>query len=343
MRCTLLLLVLLGTACARDFVTESTSLWRARDVVSERTFLPAAFDTVWRIGGSADTTFLNPVRLDAGPEGVTVWDDGRRAIIRVSPEGNVAWSFGRDGEGPGEFRLVRTIAHLAGGGAAAVDNMTMRLTVVDAIGQMTGVASIGGAVNPFSVAGLPNGGVVVFVESLGDPPTPSFLFFDKTGAPAGSLDFPWERFHDIPLIARQGRVQGTADGWVFGFTAGNGWWSFEENGDAERFPYAEHTEFPAIRTYVDGRGRLVRMEPVVMSYVTSARSFGARGDTLFVHFNGSSASARLRALDLFSVGVGNYLGTVVLPSRVVEVAIGPDVIYTLHFNPYPVLTALRYE
>ena len=330
----LLMAVVLGAACSES-VRESAPRWDEEDAVSERTFLPGTVETEWR-GGGADTTLLDPWWLSAGPDGVTVWDDGRKAVVRISREGVPMWSFGREGRGSGEFRSVRGVAHLPDGGAAVVDDRNRRLTVITPDGQLAGETELGLA-NPMSVAGLPGGGVVVLTDQA-DP----FRLFDTNQSLVNTVAFPWEPYRDMPSIARQGRVLGIAEGWVFGFSAGNGWWRFGERGDAEGFPYAEHVDFPAIQTsgIAFGVRYTVVQRPVESNYTSSAMSFGARGDTLFVHFDGRSAG-RWRLLDLFDLGTGAYIGTVRLPVTARRIAIGPDVIYALDANAHPALTALR--
>ena len=107
---------LVFVACSQDRLVESPSLWSERDDVARRG-LPTVFDTLWQIDGEADTTLLRPLFLDGGREGVTVWDFGRKMIFRITPDGQVAWSVGGEGEGPGEFRSVRSVEHLSNGGA----------------------------------------------------------------------------------------------------------------------------------------------------------------------------------------------------------------------------------
>ena len=340
-RIVLLLLTILGGACSDDNVVESSSLWSERDVVSERTFLPAAFDTLWQIGGAGDTTLLHPTLLSAGREGVTVWDYGRKTIVRITRDGNVAWSFAREGAGPGEFRSVRDVAHLPDGGAATVDNVNRRLTVIGSNGKMSAEVSLGNAL-PYSVASLPEGGFAVLTNAA-DP----FLLFDKAADVVGSLGFPWESYRNMPEIAREGKLQATKEGWIFGFVSGNGWWRFGKGDAAEAFPYAEHSGFPAIRTSIstfveDGvvvtRTATTRVMPDANDQ--TAMSFGVRGDTLFVHFGGRT-SLRWRLLDLFSLIDGNYLGSIQLPFAARKITVGPRAIYGIDSSLYPMLVALQ--
>lgn len=325
-------------ACQND-PQQYESLWSEQDVLSERMFLPIGYEMEWSIGGNAgDSLLLNPRLLSAGAEGVTVWDEGRQSVGRISPQGAHLWSFGRPGGGPGEFRSLRSIAHLPNGGVATVDDANQRLISIDRNGDMTGEINLNGRY-PFSVAGLTGAGFVLFADSPDHP----FFLFDDTGLVVDSLAFPWGPYRSLPVMARQGRVLSVGSGWIFGLISGNGWWRFREDGSVEAFPYAEHTNFPTVVTstgtdVIGGRVAETRTTRLVRS-VSAAKGFGARGDTLFVHFGGRSDD-RSRVLDLFSLADGSYYGSVRLPRRASEVAVAPDAIYTLHADPFPVLSRI---
>ena len=326
------LLALLGGACTSDRVTAtgSPSIWSERDAVS-RFDVPVALDTLWQIGGPGDTTLLNPAWLSGGSEGVTVWDQGRKAVVRITPEGNVAWSFGRDGEGPGEFRLVRGIAHLSNGGVAAVDTRNGRLTILDVSGRLEHETTID-AGSLQSVAALPDGRIVTLVNA-----TEPFAFFDQDGQYLHSSAFPWDGFGEVPFMVTQGISVGTDRGFVFGFIIGNGWWWFGEDGSAQGFPYAEHTDFPEVRTEVSAT---ISRTTLMSGYVRSAVSLGTRADTLFVHFAGRGEDSR-RLVDLFDAVDGTYQGSFLLPMAARRIAFVDDLVYTLTSTPFPVLSAFR--
>ena len=335
-----LLACLSCTAFDDEVQSDPRELWSEEDVVAERTFLPAEIDSLWSIGGTAaDTLLLNPYWLSAGAGGVTLWDGGRNAVIRISAGGELLWTFGREGGGPGEFRTVRGIAQLPGGGAAVVDNVNERLTIIDREGRLAGETNLSGLA-PESVASLYDGSLVVLTHLA----EPAFLISDDNGVVVDSMGFPARPYHDLPLMARQGRVVSAGTGWVFGFTAGNGWWRMGGDRDAEGFPYAEHSDFPGIETSVGeavvGGQTVTTRSTRTTEFVSTAMDFGARGDTLFVHYYGES-NVRGYLLDLFSLANGSYLGSVLLPAWARSVAIGPDAIYTLAADPFPVLTAFR--
>ena len=337
---TALLAGLLGMACGEEVRTDPEELWSEQDVVDARTFLTVGMDTLWSHGGTAaDTLLLNPVWISAGAEGVTAWDEGRKAVVRFSREGEVLWTFGREGGGPGEFRTVRGIAQLPSGGAAVVDNVNERLVIMDRDGQLAGETNLSG-MSPAAVASLSDGGLVVLTR-LDDP---AFLVFDENGVVVDSVDFSSAAYRDLPPMARQGRVAGARERWIFGFTVGNGWWRVGRDRAAEGFPYAEHADFPEIVTtvgesMVGGQVVTTRRTQTTES-VTTAMDFGVRGDTLFVHYYGQS-DYRGYLLDLFSLADGSYIGSVLLPFWARALTIGPDAIYTLTADPFPVLTALR--
>lgn len=323
---------------------EHADYWSEGDVVSERTFLPADMHVEWSIGGNGDDTLLmNPRLLSAGLEGVSVWDEGRRSIVRISPQGTHLWSFGRSGRGPGEYRSVQSIAHLPDGGVATLDRANRRLSVIDRYGKMVAETSWG-SWHSFSVAAMPTGGLVVVTDSPDFP----FLLVDDAGVVLDSLAFPWESYRDLPMMARQGIAVGVSSGWVFGFIAGNGWWHFRGKGDdtALAFPYAEHTKFPATVTSITRSTEGGQLRQVLTTRlarpVSSAKGLGVRGDTLFVHFNGRTDHRR-RVLDLFDTTDGTYYGSIRLPRRADRVAIAPDGVYTLHADPFPVITRITFS
>ena len=273
-----LLACLSCTAFDEEVQSDPRELWSEEDVVAERTFLPAVMDSLWSIGGTeADTLLLNPYWLSAGAEGVTLWDGGRNAVIRISGEGEVLWTFGREGGGPGEFRTVRGIAQLPDGGAAVVDNVNERLTIIDRDGRLAGETNLSGLA-PESVASLYDGGLVVLTRS----DDPAFLVADENGVVVDSMGFPSRPYRDLSPMARQGRVIGAGAGWVFGFTVGNGWWRIGGGRDAEGFPYAEHADFPGIETSVGEAvvgGRTVTTRSTrTTEFVSTANGLrGARG------------------------------------------------------------------
>ncbi len=70
----------------------------------ERVHAVTRWDTVFAAGGAADDTTLQLPRLiAAGVSSVYAYDYGDNSVKAFDKRGRLRWSFGRRGEGPGEF------------------------------------------------------------------------------------------------------------------------------------------------------------------------------------------------------------------------------------------------
>ena len=94
---------------------------------------------VLRIGSLDDTcdAFGNVMALAVDEDGRIYVADSQAKDIRVfSPEGECARTFGRSGEGPGEFRLLAGIVWQPPGFLWTIDSVHERLTVFDSLGTV---------------------------------------------------------------------------------------------------------------------------------------------------------------------------------------------------------------
>lgn len=94
---------------------------------------------VLRIGSLDDTcdAFGNVMALAVDGDGRIYVADSQAKEIRVfSPEGECARTFGRSGEGPGEFRLLAGIVWQPPGFLWTIDSVHERLTVFDSLGTV---------------------------------------------------------------------------------------------------------------------------------------------------------------------------------------------------------------
>src|SRR5688500_389809 len=93
------------------FARHGASASRPREIVSEavgqqRVMSSVAWDTVFRIGGSAGDTALWTPRIIAARGLLYVFDSGDRRLKAFDDRGKPLWTFGRAGQGPGEFENV---------------------------------------------------------------------------------------------------------------------------------------------------------------------------------------------------------------------------------------------
>lgn len=94
---------------------------------------------VLRIGSLDDTcdAFGRVMSLAVDGDGRIYVADSQASDIRVfSPEGECVRTFGRSGEGPGEFRLLAGIAWQPPGFLWTIDSVAERLTVFDSLGTV---------------------------------------------------------------------------------------------------------------------------------------------------------------------------------------------------------------
>lgn len=94
---------------------------------------------VLRIGSLDDTcdAFGNVMSLAVDGDGRIYVADSQASEIRVfSPEGECVRTFGRSGEGPGEFSLLAGIAWQPPGFLWTIDSVAERMTVFDSLGTV---------------------------------------------------------------------------------------------------------------------------------------------------------------------------------------------------------------
>ena len=316
-----------------DVQRSSVELWTP-DATHSRWFLGDSIEVLWTIGTDAsDTTLLSPRLLVADSLGVTVWDDGRMGVTRISSDGTWQWTFGNRGEGPGEFRSVSGMAPLPDGGVVIADAANGRLTLIDKRGDLLEEIGLKELRHPASVAALANGDFIVYSMDASRP-------FVVVGSEREvvEIEFPWSPLRDLLSLERQGRVVAVRDGWVFGLTTGNGWWHFSADDGPHAYPYAEHTEFPVVATQVSDRGR--RTLRRLINPVYAAWGLAARGDTLFVHFAGRTEDP-LSVVDLFLTPDGSYLGSIRFSAPVMQFSVGSDRGYIIRTDVVSSVSAIR--
>jgi hypothetical protein len=87
------------------------------------------FDT--RRARTGDAVLINAVDAVRLPDGsVVVGDDGAKNLKWFAADGRVIRTVGREGDGPGEFRLVDVVGHCGGRSVFVYDGVNQRLTEV---------------------------------------------------------------------------------------------------------------------------------------------------------------------------------------------------------------------
>lgn len=123
---------------AQERLIEAPALFSSSDNV-ERDPSGAEFDTLWAFGGPSDTLLANPrlLRPD-GAQGLVVFDVRNQAACRFGKDGELLWSWGTKGEGPGEVMNVRAMDVGADGSIVLVDSRNRRVVRLSADGRLLG-------------------------------------------------------------------------------------------------------------------------------------------------------------------------------------------------------------
>ena len=321
-----------GAAAAQERLIEARTLFSSSDDV-DRGRSSVVFDTLWTFGGPSDTLLAFPeVLRPDGAGGVVVLDLGYQTVFRLGANGDLLWSWGTRGEGPGELKSVQTMDVAPDGSVVLVDSGNRRVVRLSADGQLLGEARVPGRgwLSARSAAALRDGRLAV----AGSPGARSLLAMwgpdDGDIAPVrlpGGFGFGEFRHY---LQHRGSVVRWGDSGWVFGFLVGNGWMAFRGGELLGTYPYIEHVDFPKLREVRNGNS--VSRRPVRRPAETG-RSLSVVGDTLFVLFGGENES-RFRGwvLDKFDVRSGTYLGTDVLPHYANRAVVDGDRAFTIHFG-----------
>jgi len=326
------LFVAATSGCDPDVQNRSSAGAPESQRKQERAMIATEWDTLWTSGGATrDTLLLNPYLISASQNGVYVFDGGASRLIAFRPDGSVGWTFGRSGAGPDEFGGVRDLKVGADGELFVLDPRNARIVRLDAMGTVRARIPLSAVGHAEQLAAIDRERMVLFTMDQ----QRAFALVDTTGAVRERFSLPWVAFDALHPIARQGlMVPGRGGEWIFGFSIGDGWFSFDGSAPAGSARYIEHTEFPEIRTTPEGGSRMAEYS------ACSACSAGVSDSTLYIHFGGYTRH-RQSVVDLYSLNDRTYRGSYLLPIKATMISTAGDRIYALRDDPYPMLFALR--
>lgn len=109
------------------------------------------------------------LRLEDGR--IVVADDGWREVRLFSPSGDYIRSMGNPGEGPGEFRRIRSISRWRGDSLVAFDQMLGRATIFSESGGVRTILLGSSSRRPVYVHGLGESGLIGLFSDPGLRPT----------------------------------------------------------------------------------------------------------------------------------------------------------------------------
>ena len=325
---------LILSACLDDTVREQ-ALHDGPVEPGEREWLPVDWDTVWAVGGADDELLHDPEYLRPHEDGLIVWDHGRHQVLAFDDGGELLWRFGQEGEGPDEFQQVMDLQVGSHGQTFVYDAANQRVTILSPEGSVDRRVGLADVPQSGTLA-VPGDTLLAFVPY--SSPEDPLRVLDLEGEEVLRGDFPWDGFADLTAISRQGRAHSLGDRWVYAFLLTNGWFGFEGVEPVEFIGgYVEHQDLPNVAQQTDGNERTQRLTERPRC---TACSLSIADSLLAIHFGGHEDRA-YRTLDLHQWDDGTYLGSWELPMNAGEAMVSGDRVYTLHTDPFPVISAFR--
>lgn len=352
---------LLFGACSGAELREGRPLWTGGQANGERTMVSAEWEERWTLGGPDDDLLAGPSAITAMDGGIVLGDmyDGR--VLAVGLDGAIRWSFGRKGDGPGEFRRIQSIQVDREGVIHVLDGENRRITLLGGDGAWLGDVSVPDGMW-FSLVPLEDGYILegsdpdvpfrrVIVDAPGAtaprptadsgasaPGPPASAPRSWTVEPDGpAFGLPWDGFPDLHFLQRQGHVIASRDGrWAYAFSFGNGWFPHRGPRPLDYLGQnVEHADFPQVVTVTSSGDRSTRLRE--RPGCTHCSGW-ITGDTVHFHVGGRTGDA-FRLVDRYDWESGAYLNTLRLPARANRAVQVGDTYVLLVQSPWPALSA----
>jgi hypothetical protein len=160
---------------------------------------PQGIDTVFLLRSELqDTLLLNPRLLAANEAGLYAFDYFDNRLKAFSRSGELRWTFGRTGGGPGEFGNALSISTSADGAVWVVDDENGRITKISAEGEFLDDI-------PFPPGRLVNSVVPLHDRSIATlVGTREFwVELESDSGPPAVGNYPLEEFHSASPVALQ--------------------------------------------------------------------------------------------------------------------------------------------
>ncbi|HKJ93936.1 MAG TPA: 6-bladed beta-propeller [Longimicrobiales bacterium] len=262
--------------------------------------------------GADDTTFQYLASVALGVDRVYALDVYAHRILAFDSVGNRLWTFGRKGDGPGEFRNPQEIRVDAQGRIWVLDPDAARLSILDRAGALLRTLPLDrlpGRPDSF----LPLGGDSVVI-AISSEPRP-FWILDAQGNVLARLAFPGSGFRRIDPFARQLWLGGApvTRNWAAGLALADGFVTFNGPTQLAHGWYAEAVKPPAVvRHKSDEGGRTVQVTELAAPPTPAAQALAVTDSTVLVLFAGHTEQ-RSRIIDIFDLRTGAYRATIRLP------------------------------
>ncbi|HET7275204.1 MAG TPA: hypothetical protein VFI91_08470 [Longimicrobiaceae bacterium] len=322
-RATCLLTATVLTACgdSSDGERAGTSAAESSRQVGARTYVNVDWDTILSVGGNPGDAFLQNTLLIAASEGnLYAYDYFDHRVKAFGPDGQLEWSFGGEGRGPGEFMNLGGLKADVTGIIWALDTGSGRITALTPDGSVDTSINLSLAVQ--SIIPLRDR-LILLTHSPDD-------FWHELDREGNALDstanFPVRDLEDTPPSIRQTSSALAPDGetWAAIFPFGN------------RFLVFSGTELRCEGRYIEGEPF-----PELMSDPPIWAAAVAMSDSSVFVLARNDTEDDLRIVDVYSADDCSYRHTLPLPQEMRAMAYDDGIFYFEHEDPAPTLTALQ--
>ncbi|MCI0435667.1 MAG: hypothetical protein L0271_18775, partial [Gemmatimonadetes bacterium] len=165
----------------------------------DRRFEEVVIDTVWSRGSVNDTVIELPLHVRADGDLLLISDVARRGVAALrTADGSTAWTLGRAGRGPGEFRRPSAIEVLPDGRVLVADTEVGRVSILDRTGAYQTEFPLQDA-QVTGLCALEDGTLVAVAATDGE----NLSRLSLTGQVLGRHAVPWPELVEAPMLARQ--------------------------------------------------------------------------------------------------------------------------------------------
>lgn len=306
-----------------ESLTESSAPGFSHGQEATRRFLETSWDTLFVIGGSLeDTLLLKPRIFESGNEHLYVYDYFDDRLRAFDMSGGLTWTFGRSGDGPGEFSNAFDVEVGPRGNVWVVDAGASRITVVSPSGELVRTIPLAGAIVR-DVVPLSDRILVTPVS----PNRPFWLAIDSTGATTVEGAFPDSTLRSAHWLHRQPQVdQIPSRGiWVAMIPNGNMFYVYQ-------------------KLELRCRGTLIEGEPLPESSEAEppvwAVAEAAADSSVYILAKGKTEHS-LQVIDIYSLSDCEYRNSMRLPRKFNVMTVDDGRFFLEYEEPVPTIMGLR--
>lgn len=304
------------------------------DVALERRWSEQAWTVDTLLGGVNDTILLGPAGLTANGRGLYWFDTYAKQVLHADSLGNVSWTFGRPGGGPGEFQTIRGLSLAPDGSVWVLDPDNQRVTVISEAGGLTEELSLAALEGrPDRIAVLADGRYLLYVYGERNP-----LVIMEGERVVEKLPLPDPELVDAHPLVRQLILEACDGQWVAALVSGPEF--FMGDGDSITIhAYPEQVTLPDVSRQSRNVARGSQTVTRVARPTPAAISLTQTPTELWILFGGETED-RNRIVDRYDHTTGAYRGSHLLPVVMSHIAIQGESVFALSSTQYPALLRL---